>query len=82
MDDGGRQQHFWADIRRTNRTFMETALQQRRTQIVGDCRQLKHDADYYNGENQEQEPIQLFFDFTEELAEAELPTEYPPKNPR
>lgn len=82
IDQGGQQKHLWADIRTTNRHFMETALQQRRGQIVGDCRQLKFDADYYNTENPEEEPIQLFFDFTDDLEEAELPTEYPPKKPR
>jgi hypothetical protein len=82
MAQGDRQRHLWADIRRTNRDFMETALQQRRTQIVGDCRQLKCDADYYNDANQHQEPIQLYFDFTDELVESDLPTAYPPKNPR
>jgi hypothetical protein len=28
------------------------------------------------------EPIQLFFDFNDELEQAELPTEYPPRKPR
>jgi hypothetical protein len=82
---GGEQRHLWADIRRTNRSFMETALQQRRGQILGDCRQLKFDADYYNSANPKEDPIQLFFDFTDELEQAELPTkypEYPPKKPR
>ncbi len=82
LTQGGQQRHMWADIRRTNREFMETALQQRRCQIVGDCRQLKFDADYYNDANPDEEPIQMFFDFTDELEQAELPTEYPPKKPR
>jgi hypothetical protein len=61
---------------------MEMALNQRRTQIVGDCRQLKFDADYYNRANPDIEPIQLYFDFDDELEQAELPTEYPPRKPR
>lgn len=78
----GRQRHLWADIRNANRGFMEQALQQRRVQIVGDCRQLKFDSDYYNNLNPEELPIQLIFDFTDDIEEAEFSAEYPPKNPR
>ena len=61
---------------------MESALQQRREQIVGDCRQLKYDVDYCNNNYFEDNPIQLIFDFTDDLEEAEYSGEYPPKKPR
>jgi hypothetical protein len=49
------------------------AFQQRRQQIVGDCRQLKVDCDSYNENNIPAEPIQIIFDFTTDLEELELP---------
>jgi len=64
-----KQRTFWADIRRAPRAHMLTAFQQRREQIVGDCRQLDRDAAYYNKLHPENEPIQLVFDFTEDVEE-------------
>jgi hypothetical protein len=66
----GRQQTLWGDLfDNPPRDFMETALQQRRQQVYGDCKQLRNDTDYYNEEHIKQEPIQLVLDFEEELAE-------------
>ncbi len=48
---------------------MEVAFQQRRQQIVGDCRQLKTDVDSYNENANSEQPIQMVFDFTDDLAE-------------
>jgi hypothetical protein len=50
---------------------MEIAFQQRRQQIVGDCRQLKADVDSYNENYNSGEAIQTVFDFTEDLEELE-----------
>jgi hypothetical protein len=50
---------------------MQIAFQQRRQGIVGDCRQLKTDADSYSEAHPEQPPIQPVFDFTMDLAELE-----------
>ena len=50
---------------------MHIALQQRRQQIVGDCRQLKTDVDSYNENRKPNQPIQLVLDFTEDVAEIE-----------
>ncbi len=50
---------------------MEIAFQQRRQQIVGDCRQLKTDADSFNDNSNPGSPIQMIFDFTDDLAELE-----------
>lgn len=69
---GDEQLHLWADIRRAPREHMETAFQQRRQQIVGDCRQLKRDVDYYNLAHPVEPEIQLVFDFTEDIEEGEF----------
>ncbi len=62
---------LWADIRSAPREHMEIAFQQRRQQIVGDCRQLKTDVDSYNDNTNRGVPIQMIFDFTDDLAELE-----------
>lgn len=70
--DGASQIPLWEDIRSATRQHMELAFQQRRQQILGDCKQLKTDADSYNENYNFAEPIQMVFDFTEDLAELEL----------
>jgi hypothetical protein len=73
---------LWADIDTAERDFMEVAFQQRREQIVGDCRQLSNDVDYFNDRHPTERPIQLYFDFTDDVEEANMPEEYvalPPK---
>lgn len=67
----GVQLSLWAEMGTAPRDHMEGAFQQRRTQIKGDCIQLKTDADVYNGRNLEQPPINLVFDFTYDIAEDE-----------
>ncbi|MBZ5569485.1 MAG: hypothetical protein LAN64_16760 [Acidobacteriia bacterium] len=69
---GAAQIPLWADIRTATRDHMEIAFQQRRQQILGDCRQLKTDVDSYNENYSQIEPIQMVFDFTPDLAELEL----------
>ncbi|OXE35591.1 MAG: hypothetical protein CGW95_12940 [Phenylobacterium zucineum] len=68
---GGEQLTLWDDIRTADRLHMQLAFQQRRQSIVGDCRQLKVDADSYSDAHPEQAPIQPVFDFTMDLAELE-----------
>jgi hypothetical protein len=50
---------------------MELAFAQRRQQILGDCHQLKMDVDSYNDGHADETPIQMVFDFTNDLAELE-----------
>jgi hypothetical protein len=71
IERDGEQLVLWADIRTADRRHMEVAFQQRRHQIVGDCHQLKIDADSYNENGNTQAPLRLIFDFTEDLAELE-----------
>lgn len=67
----GEQQTFWGDMRTAGRDHMEIAFQQRRQQILGDCRQLKVDADSFNENVNEEAPLQMCFDFTLDLEEME-----------
>lgn len=67
----GEQLTFWADIRSADPGHMQIAFQQRRQQIVGDCRQLKTDVDSYNDNANPGTPIQLVLDFTADVAELE-----------
>ena len=50
---------------------MRIAVQQRRQQIVGDCRQLKTDVDSYNQNWNGGSAINLMLDFTWDVEEAE-----------
>lgn len=83
IDDEGNktQRTLWADIDTAPRDFMEVAFQQRREQIVGDCRQLNTDVEYYNSKRPNEEPIQMWFDFRDDVEEGEQPDDYqlPPK---
>jgi hypothetical protein len=74
----GRQQTFWSDMRTADAEFVLPAFMQRRTRIVGDCRQLKVDVDSYNDNNNHGGYYQLPLDFTEDVAEREQPTKYVP----
>ena len=67
----GEQSMLWADIRTAPREHMTIAFQQRRQQIVGDCRQLKSDVDSFNDNRSPGTPIQMSFDFTLDLMELE-----------
>lgn len=69
MTQAGEQLVLWADIRTAERWHMEIAFQQRRQQIVGDCRQLKVDVESYNQNGNSSRPIQMVFDFRQDLAE-------------
>ncbi|NQT17729.1 MAG: hypothetical protein HQ582_33545 [Planctomycetes bacterium] len=83
QDDGSVQKVFWADMRDAEPGHMELAFLQRRNQIVGDCVQLKKDADSYNDNNKDGASIQLTFDFTDDIAEREQPGDkYRPDQPR
>jgi hypothetical protein len=71
IKQGEKQITLWADIRRAPREHMARAFQQRRRQILGDCRQLKADVDSYNENRIPNNPIQVIFDFTLDLQELE-----------
>lgn len=76
VNRNGEQLALWEDIRTASREHMEIALQQRRQQIVGDCKQLKMDMDSFNENNNSAGPIQMIFDFTDDLEELETESNY------
>jgi hypothetical protein len=67
----GKKDMIWDDIRTAERPHMQLSFQNRRQGIVGDCRQFKTDMDSYNDAHQDQEPIQIVFNFEMDLAELE-----------
>jgi hypothetical protein len=71
----GRQYLLWDDMRNASHQHMQMAFQQRRQQIVMDCHQLKMDADSYNQNYNYGRPIQMIFDFRNDLEEMELISE-------
>ena len=65
----GVQYTFWGVMDHSDKPFMEKAFGQRRKQIVGDCLQLKTDADVYNSKHPDQDPFQVVLDFTADVEE-------------
>ena len=70
--DHGKQMPLWEDIRTAPREHMQSSFQQRRHQIVGDCKQLNTDVGSYNDNGNDGQPIQIVFDFTHDLEEIEI----------
>lgn len=62
---------LWHDITEASRPQMQAAFQQRRHGVVMDCRQLKVDVDSYNDNYNRSVPIQMCFDFEEDLLDLE-----------
>jgi hypothetical protein len=79
VNKSGEQGTFWGDIRSAPEEHMEVAFQQRRSQIVGDCTQLKTDVDSWNDNNTHGGSFQLILDFTDDAEERQQPTKYVPK---
>lgn len=61
----------WNSRNSASRGFLETSFIQRREQVVGDCRHLKNEVDSFNENRGADNPIQMTFDFTNDLAELE-----------
>lgn len=70
--EGPKQYSMWDDIRTADHPFVSLALQQRRRHIVNECKQLKNDADYYNGHRNPPKQIEIVFNFELDLQELEL----------
>ncbi len=71
----GEQMTLWDDMRTAPRSHMQLSFQQKRKGIFWDCHQLKDDVDSYNDAHPTEEPIQIIFDFTMDLAEHEAAAE-------
>jgi hypothetical protein len=71
------QRVLWLNIEEATPEQMHGSLQHRRNLVLADCHQLKTDTDSYNqNRNAGGTPIQLSFDFSEDLAELDEPTTY------
>ena len=66
---GGVQYTFWAIMKDAPREHMQKAFIQRREQIVGDCVQLDTDVEAYNALHEDQRPIQMLFNFKDDIEE-------------
>lgn len=62
---------LWGEMETAPRDHMVKAFQQRRRQVVGDCVQLNRDVAVYNARNPTAEPVQVVFDFRDDVAEAD-----------
>jgi hypothetical protein len=72
---GNKTESLWGDIDDPNapHSHFVRSFGQRRQQIVGDCFQLKTDADVYNERRKPTEQIQIVLDFTVDVEELEQP---------
>jgi hypothetical protein len=68
---GSKTLSLWGDIDDPNapHEHFVRSFGQRRQQIVGDCFQLKTDADVYNDVRKPEHPIQIVLDFTLDVEE-------------
>lgn len=64
---GSGQTTLWVDIDDAPRGPMWKSLVNRREQMVGDGLQLTLDANHWNSVNQDEEPIKMQLDFTEDI---------------
>jgi len=65
----GEPTRFWDDIDKAPRENMFLSLQLRRRQMLGDGFQLSLDLEHWNRINSDKEPIQVVFDFREDIEE-------------
>ncbi len=69
FEKDGRQQTLWANMFDAPREHLEIGFQERRRQGLNDVRQLRSDLDYCNRTRFASNPIQMSFNFDEDLAE-------------
>jgi hypothetical protein len=72
---GNKTESLWGDLDDPNAPHghFVRSFGQRRQQIVGDCYQLKTDADVYNETRRPSQPIQIVLDFSVDVEELEQP---------
>jgi len=69
---GGTPLFEWGDIDASPRAHVEKSLQQERRSISSDCFALAMKQDHYNDEHPDEEPLQIVFDFTDDIAEEKI----------
>jgi hypothetical protein len=62
----------WADIDDAPHTHVVKSVQQERRSIASDCYALAMKADHYNDAHPDREPIQVDFNFEEDVEEAKI----------
>lgn len=76
--EGKEEQVFlWVDMQEVNQEEAEMAFQYGRKWNLDSCRQLKLGVDSYNDNNPHGAHVEMSFDFTDDLAEMDQPSEYP-----
>lgn len=79
----GTQQYLWGDIRKIPRKHMDSAVGVKREQIVGECRQIDRDCEFWNSLNPTEQPVQCVFDFRDDVEEGRHSGKFiPPSQPR
>ncbi len=58
---------LWTDIDEAPRNIAQKAFVQRREQMIGDGLQLTFDVTHWNSVNQEDVPIEMPMDFTDDI---------------
>lgn len=77
----GTQLTLWRMIDDLTPEQMRTSAQLRRRQIEGEVLQCDRDLRYYNDHVNPGDPIQLSWNFDEDVRESQMPTEYPDEPP-
>ncbi|TXI37617.1 MAG: hypothetical protein E6Q59_07650 [Nitrosomonas sp.] len=74
---GNKTQSLWADLDDIDapHEHFQKSFAQRRSQVVGDCFQLKTDADVYNEKRNPSVPINIVLDFTLDVEELQMPSD-------
>ena len=67
------QEELWGTFDTLTREQVHASFQQRRSNILGDCKQLSTDNDSFNENHNPGDPIQLSFAFEEDLLELNAP---------
>lgn len=83
---------LWDDLRTIKRGPMELSTALKRSGVVGEVKQLKRDLDFFNEFHPDEPPIEISFNFENDLADAGLfnlsssglmpPAAPPPPSPR
>lgn len=69
VTQGGVQQYLWGDIRKIDRDHMKGSVAVRRDQMVGECRQVDRDCNFWNSLHPDKEAVTCEFDFREDVLE-------------
>jgi hypothetical protein len=79
----GVQQYLWGDIRQIPRKHMNSSVQVKREQMVGECRQVDRDCTFWSSLHPDEEAVTCVFDFTDDVEEGRHSGKFvPPSQPR